>query len=196
MKATNYETYRKTQIESGQAYQDFVVDCCYRILNMPISCYSSKLYQQNVGESINGVEIKNDRKFKESGNLYVEIAEKARPRAGDYAQSGINRGDNTWLYLIGDFDTIYVFAKSMLVGMSKSPKYRHVENGTKTSVGFLLPVTDAVKYAAVVMTPNASEKIAKCQHDMHRLGFESFRTMIEGNASQMMLNLFDDEGTN
>jgi len=196
MNLNNYEAYRKTQIESGQAYQDFVVDCCYRILNMPISCYSSKLYQQNVGESINGVEIKNDRKFKESGNLYIELAEKARPRDGEYAMSGINRGDNTWLYLIGDFDIIYVFAKSMLIGMSKSHKYRKVENGTRTSVGFLLPVPDAAKYAAIVMTPNASQKIAKCLHDMYKQGFDSFRTMIEGNASQMMLNGFDCEASN
>ncbi len=189
MNQSQYESYRKSQIESGQAYQDFVVDCCYRILNMPISCYSSQLYQQNVGESINGVEIKNDRKFKQTGNLYIELGEKARPRGGGYAPSGIYRDDNTWLYLIGDFDTIFGLSKRFLIGMSKTGKYKKVENGTKTSVAFLLPVADAFKFASFVMTPNASDKIAKCQHEMHRQSFEALRTMIEGNTRQMMLSL-------
>lgn len=192
MNQSDYEEYRKRQIQSGQVFQDFVVDCCYHILHMPISPYGSKLYQQNVGESINGVEIKNDRYFgrkeKPTGQLWIETAEKARPRSGDYAKSGIYRNDNTWLYIIGDYNTIFVFAKKMLLGLHSTGKYPQQENRTKTSLGFFLSVEEAMKYAAIVMTPNAEEKISKCVHEMHQMSSELLRSMLEGDTKQMMLD--------
>lgn len=163
-----YENYRRSMIETGQAYQDFVVDACWTLLGLAVVQYSSKLYQQTVGESRTGVEIKNDRKFQSTGNLWIELAEKARPRSGDYAQSGINRDDNTWLYCIGDYNTIFIFQKNLLKMLA--PRYGQRENHTSTSVGFLLPVVDAEKYAAAILRPNAATKISSAIHDMEALG--------------------------
>ena len=163
-----YENYRRTMIETGQAYQDFVVDACWTLLGLAVVQYSSKLYQQTIGESRTGVEIKNDRKFQSTGNLWIELAEKARPRNGDYAQSGINRDDNTWLYCIGDYNTIFIFQKNLLKMLA--PRYGQRENHTATSVGYLLPVVDAEKYAAAILRPNAATKISSAIHDMEALG--------------------------
>lgn len=187
MKPANYEDYRREQIEQAKVFQDFVCDCFLNILKIPISAYSSRVYQQEVGESASGIEIKNDRNFARTRNLYIEISEKARPRPGAYADSGIMRNDNTWLYVIGDFNTLFVFAKRLLIGLHRTRRYRVVENGTKTSIGFLLPERDAVKYAAQILTPNAETKIAKSILDAHQLTCEAYRSMLEGDTSQMYL---------
>src|SRR5881392_1121417 len=94
-----YERYRAAQMEDGCAYQDFACDLLLRSAGLVISINSSARYQMRVGESRQGFEIKHDKKFARTGNLWIEVAEKARPRPGDYAPSGIWRNDNTWQYL-------------------------------------------------------------------------------------------------
>ena len=165
-----YSAYYRRQLENGQLFQDFVVDACWTHLGLAVVQYNSKVYQQTVGESRTGVEIKHDMKFKKTGNLWIEISEKARPRPGPYAQSGIMRDDNTWLYVIGDYDKFFIFAKSLLIALSRSERYRVQENGTKTSCGFLLKEADAEKYAAAIVTPNASQKVSSAIHESERLG--------------------------
>lgn len=193
MNPSEYNEYRRRSIEEAAVYQDFVVDCFLNILKVPITMYTSKAYQHGVGESACGIEIKHDKRFggtgkeKATGNLWIELKEKAVPRAGAYADSGIMRNDNSWLYVIGNYDIIFIFAKRLLIGLSKTARYRQLENGTKTSVGFLLPKDDAMKYAAQVLTPNASEKIAKSVMDAHEFTMDIYRSMVEGNARQMRL---------
>jgi hypothetical protein len=184
-----YERYRKNKIESGQLYQDFVVDCCWSLLGLAVVQYTSKLYQHQVGESKTGLEIKNDEQFRTTGNLYIELSEKARPRPGTYAASGINRGDNTWLYAIGDYDTIFIFPKTLLLMLRTTGRYREVENKTKTSNGMLLPVGDATKYAAQILHPNATEKIGKAITDLQSLGRELHEAAKKPINGQ--LDLFD-----
>ncbi len=186
---TTYQGYRNSKIESGLRYQDFVVDCCFNILKLPIAIYSSRFYQLKIGESVNGVEIKNDEKYALTGNLWIEKGEKAHPREGDYFPSGIYRDDNSWLYIIGDYDTIFIFSKRLLILLDKCGKYPERANTTKTSIGFLLPSADAKKYAAHILTPNASEKIEKTVLDLKAVGHEIYRSMIEGNSRQMLLDL-------
>lgn len=157
----SYEDYRKTQIEDGLLFQDFVVDAAWQA-GLAIAQYSSKTYQLSVGESRTGVEIKHDKKFKETGNLYIEVAEKANPRPGPFAKAGIMR-DGHWLYAIGDYDVIYIFANNLLRNLSGrktatgEPYYKQV--CIPTSQGFLLPKADAEKYAALILRPEASEKM-------------------------------------
>ena len=45
-----YAPYRKNKLKSGLVYQDFV-DVCWHLLKMAIVPFSSKEYQQRVGES-------------------------------------------------------------------------------------------------------------------------------------------------
>lgn len=165
-----YRQYYETKLEGSKLFQDFVVDTAWSLLGLAIVQYSSRSYQQTVGESRTGVEIKFDEKFSSTGNLWIEVGEKARPRPGDYAVSGIYRDDNTWLYCIGNYDVMFFFAKTMLQGLHRSGKFRMLENHTKTSQGFLLKGELAEKYAAVVLRPNAAERVAGIVGDISRAG--------------------------
>jgi hypothetical protein len=167
-----YEKYRAVKIENGKVYQDFVVDACWNLLGLAVVQYSSLLYQQTVGESKTGAEIKHDEQFARTANLWIEIEEKARPRPGPYVPSGIYRSDNTWLYIIGNYDHVFIFQKTLLQMLHRSGKWRLIENNTKTSRGFLLTESDANKWAAAVLRPNAAERIAKVIGDMSKLGRE------------------------
>ena len=131
-------------LEAGLSYQDFVIDRLYEV-GIPLISYSSKKYQTLIGENKAGIEIKFDRKFRETGNFYIETAEKSNARNIDYVPSGIFRSDNTWLYIIGDYQTIYVFSKEQL--KKCKDKYRQVE--TPTSRGFLIPVDEALEFLVI-----------------------------------------------
>ena len=78
-----YDAYRANKIESGLLFQDFVVDVLLQTLGFAVVTNSSRAYQHTVGESRTGVEIKHDERFADTGNLWIEVAEKARPRPGD-----------------------------------------------------------------------------------------------------------------
>lgn len=140
---TNYRDYYKEQLSLSLEFQDFVADTLYHH-GIVIMNYGSKKYQIEKGENKIGCEIKNDKKFRLTGNLWIELKEKSDPKNINYIESGINRVDNTWIYIIGDYNTLYIFGKKMLTFLSK--KFNEIENNTKTSIGFLLPVSDAEKY--------------------------------------------------
>jgi hypothetical protein len=166
----SYGDYYKAKLDGAKIYQDFVVDAAWNLLGLAIVQYSSEVYQRIVGESRTGVEIKHDEKFGKTRNLWIEIAEKARPRDGPYAASGIYRQDNTWLYCIGDYDTIFFFPKTLLRALHASGRWPVFENNTRTSEGFLLREFEAEKYAAVTLRPNASEAVGKVVGDLAALG--------------------------
>jgi len=95
-------------------------------------------YQYTKGESKSGVEIKLDRRFKDTGNLYIEYGEK-RPEAINFMPSGIERNDNSWLYCIGNYEILYILSKKWLKELREDTEseLRHIT--TATSKGFLLP---------------------------------------------------------
>ena len=189
MNHNDQQSYYKNKLESGQLYQDFVVDCCWELLGLAVVQYSSKVYQQLKGESRTGVEIKHDEKFASTGNLYIEVGEKAMFRGGDFTDSGIERGDNTWLYVIGNYDTIFIFSKSLLKAMYRSGRYRVFEISMGTSRGFLVPKADAEKYAAQILFPNAEKKIGKTLADLHTAGKE-LQEMVVNPQIKHQLHLF------
>jgi hypothetical protein len=166
----SYPQYYATKLEGSRLYVDFVVDCAWTHLSHAICQYGSKLYQQTVGESRNGCEIKFDEQYAKTGNLWIEIAEKARPREGPYVPSGIFRQDNTWLYVIGDYNTIFFFAKTLLRALYHSGRWPVIQNRTSTSEGFLLRRFEAEKFAAVILYPNATEAVKKVAGDVAQLG--------------------------
>jgi hypothetical protein len=140
---TKYEDYYKEQLSTSLEFQDFVADVLYHH-GIVIMNYGSKKYQIEKGENKIGCEIKNDKKFRDTGNFWIELKEKSNPYNIQYIESGINRVDNTWIYIIGDNKTLYIFGKKMLSFLSR--KYKARENKTKTSIGFLLPIIEAEKY--------------------------------------------------
>lgn len=135
--------YYKQMLEKGQHYQDFVVEQLYKI-GLPIISYSSKEFQSLIGENKAGIEIKLDQNFRKTNNFYIEYEEKSNENNLNFIKSGILRNDNTWLYLIGDYETIYIFSKKQLILLLNSDTLKKVE--TKTSKGILLPISLSEKY--------------------------------------------------
>jgi hypothetical protein len=133
--------------ESGIEFQDRV---CTELAKRGIILQNlgSKRYQLAIGENIQGFEIKLDRRFMDTGRLSIEIAEKSDPQNPLWVPSGIYRNDNTWLYIQGCDSRLYIFAKSLLVGLHKTGRYPTAESyGTVRK--FYLPIEDAEKYCAL-----------------------------------------------
>ena len=137
---TNYDDYYKKQLEESKEFQDFVCEKLIKMLGVSVTNFGSKKYQFNVGENIQGLEIKYDKKFKETNNLYIEVAEKSHPNNKNYVDSGIYRSDNSWLYVIGDYNIIYIFSKRNLQHIDSSINKRIK---TPTSIGFLVSKEEA-----------------------------------------------------
>jgi hypothetical protein len=135
--------YYEEKLQQGLYYQDFVIEQLYKI-GLPLISYSSKEFQNRIGENKAGIEIKNDQKFRQTNNFYIEVSEKSNANNLQYVKSGIYRNDNTWLYLIGDFKSIYIFSKKQLILLYEKKIFRKVE--TPTSIGYLLPLKNSEKY--------------------------------------------------
>ena len=78
-----------TDLQRGLEYQDFVFDQLRMIDGMPIflGAYSSVKYQCGKGESPSGLEIKYDAKFRQTGNLFIETAEKSYAEQTSFHQN-------------------------------------------------------------------------------------------------------------
>lgn len=140
--------YYKAQLEDGQRFQDHVMEVFFNVLKLPLMNYTSREMQMHA-ENMQGVEIKYDKKFRTTGNLYIEIAEKYSSTNEYYVPSGIYKDSNDWLFTIGDYETLYVFARSLLQNWHKMDRFPVV--ATPTSKGFLLPIKLAKKWAAKVI---------------------------------------------
>lgn len=136
-----YSAYYKDKLKQGEAYQEFVGDIFLNHLNWQLSFYKTKYSQYNFGETHEGVEVKFDDRLKETGNLYIEYAEKSHPDNKAYVPSGVCRNDNTWLFVIGDRDVVFLFSKRVLKSLTSSKAFKHVT--TPTSKGYLIKREDA-----------------------------------------------------
>jgi len=136
--------YYKEMLEKGLEYQDFVMERLIEELGISLTQYSSKKFQYNVGENKQGIELKFDDRYKKTGNLYIETAEKSNANNTRFISSGIYRNDNTWLYLIGNYEIIFIFSKKYLVYIHEKKIFREIE--IPTSQGFLLDSVGADKY--------------------------------------------------
>lgn len=141
--------YYKGKLEAGLEYQDFISDEL-RKYGIILSAYTSRKWQNEKGESASGIEIKHDMRMHDTGNLYIEVAEKANPNNAEYVPSGIMRDDNTWLYLIGDYTKAFLFSKkqvqSIYTDKGNYAKRGIKERQTPTSIGFTYPIENAMKY--------------------------------------------------
>lgn len=138
--------YYKDKLEQGLKYQDFVCDQLRKMTPAKIIMpYCSRDYQWQGGESASGYEIKFDGRMSETGNVYIEIAEKSDPNIDGWTESGIYRDDNTVYYLIGDYDKAYIFSKYQLKRLlSDRTEEELARKGIRrvqinTSQGFLIP---------------------------------------------------------
>lgn len=141
--------YYKNNLEDALEYQDFISDEL-RKRGIFVGIYSSRKYQQDKGESQAGIEIKYDKKMAETHNVYIETQEKSDPANLVWVPSGIYRKDNTWLYVIGDYENAYFFSKPQLVKLIESEEKRkqhgmiQVMCKRKTSIGYTYPIEKAL----------------------------------------------------
>jgi len=135
-------------IQRGMEFQDFVMLALSRH-GVFIQPYSSRLYQYEHGENPQGVEIKLDARCTDTGRLSIEIAEKVNAKNHAWVNSGIYRRDNTWLYVQGNFKTLYVLPKTLLKLLHQSKRYQ--EHELPTIRKFYLPLAEAERYAALVL---------------------------------------------
>jgi hypothetical protein len=141
--------------QSGLEFQDFVVDLLRDQLGIVITNYQSQRFQFGIGENKQGIEIKLDRDILRTGNVSIEIAEKSKASNPAFVPSGIYRNDNSWLYIQGNWDIVFIFTKNILRLLHKSHRYRI--DTLPTLKRFLLPIDEARKYAAKILELNTDE---------------------------------------
>lgn len=150
-KPVNWRENYAENLELGKEYQDFVSDVLSQH-GLLVNAYSSRKYQLK-GEGTGGIEIKFDRRFSETGNLYIELSEKRNPSNLHYFPSGVQRDDNTWLYAIGDYNIIFIFSKKQLKGLRV--KFKNIE--IATSRGYLMPYAEATRWALKIINVGQDE---------------------------------------
>lgn len=129
--------------EEDREFEDFAQMQLYK-WGFPIGNFSSKKFNVAFGESIGRTEIKHDKKFRDTGNLFIETQEK--DKNNKWIASGIYRNDNTCFWFIGDHNTAWLISKAQLKWLCE----RKDENGeriykeitTETSKGILIPIED------------------------------------------------------
>lgn len=145
--------YYQKQLQTGLEYQDFICELLLKELGFPIITYASKKYQYTKGENKHGIEIKYQSLIQKYNNLYIETEEKSNENNLQFIKSGIYRDDNCWLFLTGDYQTVWIFGTRILIGLHGTKKYKETEpKDYKTSKGFLLPVEAADKYCLKKIT--------------------------------------------
>jgi len=153
MDQAEFSQYYQQQLREGVEFQDFIAEQLH-LQGIVLQSFSSKKYQLRK-ENMLGLEIKFDKKYANTGNLYVETAEKASIRDGPYAPSGIFRDDGCWLFGIGNRTEFFVFAKTILRLVVSLSSVRLKEKGlrkveTPTSRGILFPRAFAASIAAKI----------------------------------------------
>lgn len=143
--------YYDRMLEHGLVFQDIITTALYQ-RGLVIVGYSSRRFQNERGENMLGAEIKRDDKFRNTGNLYIEVAEKSHPNRPYYTPSGIMRNDNSWLFVIGDESMVWIFSTLWLRKMVA--RWHKVEK--PTSIGHLMPIVDADKYCIRKFDPSSN----------------------------------------
>ncbi len=138
---SSYAGYYQQQLEESKEYQDFLTKELSK-RGIHIQCFSSKKYQWEIGESLCGTEIKHDKRFSKTGNLFIETHEKANPANPNYVPSGINR-DNILHWIQGDYGIAFMFSKRELARYIFSNVDRLHFVVTDTSQAYLLPKFEA-----------------------------------------------------
>jgi hypothetical protein len=151
--------YYTRQLEESREFQDFIVDQLYQE-GIPVVMHTSEK-KQVLGENKFGIEFKHDKKMENTGNVYIEYAEKSDPNNINFVKSGILRDDNSWLWAIANDKVIYIVSKRVLrqIYEKKPPFARFVS--TPTSKGFLLKIDLIEQIAEKVIRVNEEQKVKR-----------------------------------
>lgn len=134
-------------LSEARLYEDFVFDTLLYERKVVAGGYRSQHYQVLHGESLTGVEVKLDKEFRKTGNIFIETMERPSVQAA-WMPSGVYHETNPWLLAIGDYSTFWLFATQTLRNIHEQAICREVKNKTNTGRGFLLPVCKADRHTA------------------------------------------------
>lgn len=101
------------------------------------------------------LEIKFDRKFHKTGNLYIEVEERRLDISPDWVPGGICAGSDVTWYGIGDYRDWHVFRRTDLIAMI--PQATIIEIDDRTSRGWLM-ATDT-RQRLLVMIRHWSDRL-------------------------------------
>ena len=130
------ETTQKQQ--KGLQFESYIMDWFCSQKNINLSHYTLLKEQINKGENRQGIEIKNDQRFQETGNLFISVE---RNYGYTKYESGVYK-NQSWLYVIGNENEFYIFATKHLKQYYEHNKpqlydgFKSVKNGVEK--GFLL----------------------------------------------------------
>lgn len=148
--SVKYEQYRKECTQKGIEYQDFICEQLH-LKGIVLQNMQSRKYQYK-RENLLGLEIKYDDIMSKTRRVYIETAEKAKPRGGEYVEAGIYRKDESWMYGIGNYEVFYIFDKKGLQRLDKAnPAWLFRPNPTPTSKGFCVPLDKATQMAMKII---------------------------------------------
>jgi len=137
----------KDSLENGAQFLDFVMLTLQK-KGVVLQPFQSRKYQYQVGESIQGWEVKHDSWITKSQRISIEVAEKTSLDKS-WVPSGIMRNDNTWLYIQGNYELFYLFLKPTLrwlYQMNNKSIFKwieHEEHGTIKAFYLTLDWADA-----------------------------------------------------
>ena len=136
----NYEKKKK----SAEIFEDFCSCVMMKRLGIPLVNFKSEMMQFRGFENYQGIEIKYQPRFKNQENrgLYIEVGEKRHETNKEYVPSGIMRNDKAWLFLMGNYETLYLFSKKVLRSLYEGV-YKAEVKDYSTSRGFRLPIEKA-----------------------------------------------------
>lgn len=141
----------RNSFQDGLEFQDFACHALTSRVGLIIQNFSSRKWQFNVGENIQGIEIKQDQRCLETGRLSIEVAERSQNNpAIAWTPSGIRRQDNAWLYVQGNYQVIFIFAKNWL-NRYYEEKRPEIFESRGTIRKFYLPISTAKICAAKVL---------------------------------------------
>jgi len=99
-----------TKQNKGLQFESHIMDWFAKEKNINLSHYTTYEEQIHKGENRQGIEIKNDQRFCETGNLFISVER-------DYGYikypSGIYK-NQSWVYVIGNKEVFYIFATKHL----------------------------------------------------------------------------------
>ena len=98
------------KLKKGYEFESFIMDWFSKQKNINLSHYTLLKEQIEKGENRQGIEIKNDQKFIETGNLFISVE---RDYGYTKYESGIYK-NQSWLYVIGNEDEFYIFSTKHL----------------------------------------------------------------------------------
>lgn len=143
-------------LEAGMEFEDFVYEILY-LHGLPVVAFRTMRGQRR-GENLAGFEIKYDRLFAQTRNLFIETEECPEPGM-PLKPAGIYARDNSWLYVIGNRSVLFFFAHTTLRELHRWQRDGRLvleRKSLPTARGFVLPEAHARRWAARVLELDVS----------------------------------------